>query len=268
MVGGPFGALVGAAVGHNLDQGVWKIGPASNATGDGDCVQETLLKIAFQLMGHIAKADGRVSESEIATARAIMDRLRINARQRSTAIECFTAGKQPDFAVEVALETLQRACSDRFAPLQQILEMLLNIAYADGDLRPQTHARLLSIAERLGVPRSQFDMLHNLFRAQHWSREQRHDGGESRDGQNRDRRTHGSRPTTVVNSLEQAYAVLGLKRDANPAEIKLAYRRLLKQHHPDKLAASNASATDMKRATDKTREITAAYERIREMRGF
>ena len=62
--------------------------------------------------------------------------------------------------------------------------------------------------------------------------------------------------------------MLGLQKDASPAEIKLAYRRLLKRHHPDKLAASNASAADLKRATDKTREITAAYERIREARGF
>ena len=73
---------------------------------------------------------------------------------------------------------------------------------------------------------------------------------------------------TAVNSLGQAYEVLGLNRDASPDEIKLAYRRLLKRHHPDKLAASNASSTDLKRATEKTRELTAAYERIREARGF
>ena len=269
MVGGPLGALLGAAVGHNFDQGIWKIGAASNATGDRDRVQDEFFRAAFRLMGYIAKADGRVSELEIAAARAIMDHLRMNADQRRAAIECFTAGKQPDFAVDAPLEMLQRACSGRFAPLQQILEMLLNVAYADGNLHPRTHAQLLSIAERLGVPRLQFDTLHHLFRAQYWSRQQHQAGGEGAgDGQTHDQRTHGSRPTTAVSSLGQAYHVLGLDRDASPAEIKLAYRRLIKQHHPDKLAASNASAADIKRTTEKTREITAAYERIREARGF
>jgi DnaJ like chaperone protein len=269
MVGGPLGALLGAAVGHNFDQGGWKIGAASNATGDRNRVQEEFLRSAFRLMGYIAKADGRVSESEIASTRAIMDHLRMNADQRRAAIECFTAGKQPDFVVDTPLETLQRACSGHFAPLQQILEMLLNVAYADGNLHPRTHAQLLSIAGRLGISRWQFDALHNLFRAQHWSRRRQDNGGETSDGQqHHDHRGHSYRSSSAVNSLEHAYQVLGLKNDASPAEIKLAYRRLLKQHHPDKLAASNASAADMKRATEKTREITAAYERVREARGF
>lgn len=271
MVGGPLGALLGAAVGHNFDQGIWKIGAASNALDDRDRdrVQDEFFRSAFRLMGYIAKADGRVSESEIASARAIMDHLRMNADQRRAAIECFTAGKQPNFVVDAPLETLQHACSGRFAPLQQILEMLLNVAYADGDPPPQTQTRLLFIAERLGIPRLQFNALHNLFRAQHWSRQRRqNDGRATSDGQHHDQRGHGYRPTTAVNSLGHAYQVLGLKNDAGPAEIKLAYRRLLKQHHPDKLAASNASAADVKRATEKTREITAAYEYIREARGF
>ena len=58
------------------------------------------------------------------------------------------------------------------------------------------------------------------------------------------------------------------KREASVDEIKLAYRRLIKRHHPDKLAASETSPAELKNATEKTREITAAYERIREARGF
>ncbi len=269
MVGGPLGALLGAAVGHNFDQGLWKIGAETSAKDGRDPDQDQFLHAAFRLMGHVAKADGRVSEKEIATARAVMDHLRLNAEQRRGAIESFTAGKQPDFAVDASLETLQRHCSGRFAPLQQTLEMLLNVAYADGNPHPKTQARLVFIAERLGIPRLQFDALHNLFRAQHWAQQRRQNGDKgSDDGQYHDPGAHGYRPATAVNSLGQAYQVLGLQKDASPAEIKLAYRRLLKRHHPDKLAASNASAADLKRATDKTREITAAYERIREARGF
>lgn len=266
MVGGPLGALMGAMVGHNLDQGQRKTAPdADPASGDKQ-VRAVFLATAFQVMGHLAKADGRVSEAEIAVTRTLMTHLRLNAGQQQTAIECFNEGKQPDFAVDLALENFQRACRRHPALLQQLLELFLNIAYADGDPPPQTHARLLYVAARLGVPRLQFEALHTLFRAQRWTQRQQQSGAGGRAHEQWSRQ--GSRPATAVNSLAQAYSVLGLKRDASPDDIKLAYRRLIRQHHPDKRLASGASPTELARATEKTRELTAAYERIREARGF
>ena len=273
VVGGPLGALLGAAVGHNLDQNLeqrsWKIG-ADSDSGDPNKIPEPFVRIAFELMGYVAKADGRVSEAEIQAARAIMDRLHLNNQQRQAAIDCFTAGKQPTYPINAALETLRRVCAKRFILLHQLLEMQLHIAYADGALHPQSYERLLAIAGELGIPRLQFEALHNLFRARHHHTGQhsRTDGGRAGDTGAHYRRDRGSRPTTAVNSLGQAYAVLGLKREASIDEIKLAYRRLIRRHHPDKLASGDTSPAELKKATEKTREITAAYERIREARGF
>ena len=269
MVGGPLGALLGAAVGHNFDQGQRKTTAGPEVTGP-DRARQAFHTTAFQIMGHIAKADGRVSEREIAAARAIMDHLQLNAAQRQSAMDCFTEGKQPDFLVEAAIATFQHACRDQPAMLQPWLELLLNVAYADGDLHPQTHGHLLFIADRLGVHRLQFETLHTLFRAQRWAHQSKANGfgGAGYSGAQSEQHTHSRRPTTAVNSLSQAYTVLGLKRDANPDEIKLAYRRLIKQHHPDKLASRSVSSAEMVYATEKTREITAAYNRIREARGF
>ncbi len=267
MVGGPVGALLGAAVGHNFDQAQSQGKRATARSPErGDTqerIQDAFPAAVFQLMGHIAKADGRVSDREIATARAIMDRLRLNAGQRQAAIDDFTAGKQPDFDLDAVLKAFQRACRSRPALLQQLLELLLNIAYADDSLHPLVHARLLYITDRLGIHRLQFEALHTLFRAQRWAQQNQGGGRETHD-----RQAHSRRPTTAVGSLTQAYTVLGLQREANPDEIKLAYRRLLKQHHPDKLAGRNASLAELARATEKTRELTAAYDRIREARGF
>ena len=268
MVGGPLGALLGAAFGHNFDQGLRKTtGPESVGH---DHARQVFYATAFQMMGHIAKADGRVSEREIAAARAIMDHLQLTSGQRQSAIDCFTEGKQSEFVVETAMASFQHACRDHPAMLQQWLELLLNVAYADGGLHPQTHARLLDIADRLGIHRLQFETLHTLFRAQRWTHQSKANGfgGAGYSGAQSEQHTHSRRPTTAVNSLSQAYTVLGLKRDANPDEIKLAYRRLIKQHHPDKLASKSVSSVEMARATEKTREITTAYERIREARGF
>lgn len=269
MVGGPLGALLGVAVGHNLDQGTWKASIGLNPDTDEASTQEVFFRTTFQIMGHIAKADGRVSELEIAAARATMEHLRLNSDQRRVAMEAFTTGKQPSFPLNASLETLRRAGAHHANALHELLQMQFNVAYADGSLHPRTHARLLDIATRIGLSRLQFETLHQFFRAQQqWSKQQGQQDSKRSDNQSHNRRSHGPRPSTPIQSLEQAYRVLGLTRDAKPDEIKLAYRRLLSQYHPDKLPAETASAADIKQATEKTREITAAYERIREARGL
>lgn len=269
MVGGPLGALMGAAVGHNFDQGGWKKTAGPDTLDDRERALDAFNAAAFQLMGYIAKADGRVSEQEIAATRAAMDHLRLNAAQRRSAIDSFTEGKQPDFAADAALDRFRNACRGQPALSQRLLELLLNVAHADGDLHPQIHARLIRIAERLGIARLQFEALHTLFRAQRWAQQQSQGySSNSRQGDRDERSTYDRRPATAVGSLGQAYAVLGVNRDASPDQIKLAYRRLIGRHHPDKLAARNASPAELARATEKTRELTAAYERIREARRF
>ena len=264
MVGGPLGALLGAAFGHNLDQGGQKATEEPDHLSD-ERVRGVFLATTFQLMGHIAKADGRVSETEIAAARAMMDHLQLNAAQRRAAIDCFTEGKQPGFVPDAAITLFRNACVGRPALTPRLLDLLLNMAYADGVPPPVTQTRLAAIAERLGIVRLQFEALHTLFRTQRWVQQQSRRAGADH---THDQQTHSRRPVTAVNSVAQAYTVLGLQRDASPDEIKLAYRRLLKRHHPDKLAAKGISAAELARATEKTRELTAAYERIREARGF
>ena len=72
---------------------------------------------------------------------------------------------------------------------------------------------------------------------------------------------------TAQPSLEQAYAVLGVTAQADDANIKRAYRRLMNQHHPDKLVGKGMPEEMVKLATEKTQEIKTAYERIRQARG-
>ena len=78
----------------------------------------------------------------------------------------------------------------------------------------------------------------------------------------------GHRPAPAGPSLDDAYAVLGLSRNATDAEVKKAYRRLMSQHHPDKLVAKGLPEEMMKVAAQKTHEIKQAYEIIKERRGI
>ena len=69
-------------------------------------------------------------------------------------------------------------------------------------------------------------------------------------------------------SDDDAYAILNITSSVSDAEVKRAYRRLMNQHHPDKLVAKGLPKEMMKLAEEKTHEIRVAYERIRETRGF
>jgi DnaJ like chaperone protein len=195
-----------------------------------------------------------------------MAHLRLNAVDRRAAITCFTEGKQPGFMIDAAIAAFQRDGHHDPALLPQLLELLLNMAYVEGDPSPSSYARLVAIAERLGVVRLQFEALHTLFRAQRWA--QQSGAGHAGAHQWREQAGYNRRSATAGHSLSEAYRVLGLSSDAGPDQIKLAYRRLIGKHHPDKLVATGISPTELARATEKTRELTVAYERIREARGF
>lgn len=72
---------------------------------------------------------------------------------------------------------------------------------------------------------------------------------------------------TTTPTLREAYATLGVAEEASDEEVTLAYRRLLRRHHPDKLTAAGASEAAIKQATERTQKIRAAYEAIRAARG-
>src|ERR1700689_4418876 len=100
---GPWGAVLGAVIGHQFDAGASFGSLLGSGGADPKLVNELFFPTTFRVMGHIAKADGRVSEQEIASARAVMHALRLNSAQMLAAMGYFTEGKQPGFDVDTAL---------------------------------------------------------------------------------------------------------------------------------------------------------------------
>ena len=71
-----------------------------------------------------------------------------------------------------------------------------------------------------------------------------------------------------LSRLDDAFTALGLTAGASDADVKGAYRRLVSQNHPDKLAAKGLPESMRNVAEERTREINVAYELIKESRGF
>ncbi|MDF1780526.1 MAG: co-chaperone DjlA [Alcanivoracaceae bacterium] len=263
-IGGPIGAAVGALIGHFFDRLSMQILAFSPfrpyQPGEQDAVREALLKAAFSIMGHLAKSDGRVSEEEIAQAEAMMTRMQLTADQRKEAIAQFHNGKRDDFPLNETVAEFRHAIRFRKHMLLMFLEMLLQTALADGVLHAEEEKVLVHVAEGLGVPEAQFRQILAMLIAQAQftaGAHQQHQGNH----------TGSSRPYTG-SSLSQAYRVLGVEESATPAEIKKAYRKLMSEHHPDKLAAKGVPEEMIRVATERAAEISTAYDAIKKARGF
>lgn len=243
MLGGPLGALIGAAIGHNFDSGM-KL-QEKLAPGEQERVQTAFFTATFSVMGHIAKADGRVSESEISNATRVMNSMDLDDDMRRAAINLFQQGKAKGFALQEVVEHFRRECHRRQHLVRLFIEIQLQAAYADGVLHPNERIVILEICDILGISPDEFDVLAGAAGAE------QHYGGYA-----------GRRNMT----LDDAYALLEISAQSSDHEVKKAYRRMMSRHHPDKLVAKGLPEEMMKLATEKTQEIQSAYELIKQSR--
>lgn len=253
MRGGLSGALIGALIGHLLDRylnarfrrGVDYADPDASSAA----VQTVFFETTFLVMGHLAKVDGRVSEEEIQAARSIMHHMRLRPEDVKRAIELFTVGKQAGASIDEQVTRLRQACWRHPDLIRTFLEIQFELALSEGGISAAERDVLWRVADRLGVGRVELTQLEAVLRA---------------------RRSFGQRQSTrqAHDALEQAYKALGIEPVASDAEVKKAYRRLMNQHHPDKLLARGLPDSMMEVAKERTREIRTAYELLKARRGI
>lgn len=252
MLGGPLGALIGASFGHNFDKGLGRVASERFEPGDQERVQAAFFTAVFSVMGHLAKADGQVTRDEIQLARDIMTRMALSEEMRKTAIKLFNEGKQAGFPFEEVISQFRQECQRRKHLMQMFMEILLHAAYADGSVHPQERHLLDRIRQQLGFTTQEFQHLEALVR----------NAGHFRGGTG----AGGREQVSPGQALKEAYEILGVNRSSTDAEVKKAYRRLMNQHHPDKLVSKGLPEEMIKLATEKTQEIKQAYETIKASR--
>lgn len=244
MRGGIAGAIFGAFLGHMVDRFLAGLGGANR-------VRDAFFGAMFSTLGHINKADGRVTRVEIAAAEELMRRLQLSEEERQRAIRFFQAGKQADFDLEATLREFARHSMMRHELRIMFVELLLEAAVADGVLSPAEEAILQRACVVLHIPA-------NVYAAMRRARE---GGAGSGSGHYQQVRNQGQ-------SLQQAYAALGINEDASEQEIKRAYRKLVSQYHPDKLVSQGLPEEMMEISKNRVREINAAYDMIKASKGI
>ncbi|MFT7286426.1 MAG: DnaJ like chaperone protein [Halieaceae bacterium] len=245
LVGGVPGLIVGVVLGHLFDRGLARV---LGVGGDLEHMREIFFRTTFSLMGHLAKADGRVSEEEVAHTEAVFQQLGLAEEQRMEAILRFKEGTDADFSLEDTVQTFLQEGGAHRALKQTLMMFLLALALADRSLDQGEHEVLSRIGALLGYSPAAVAELLRMATAQ----EQFH----------RQSGVNTSAPT-----LDDAYSALGVLPTDSDAVIKRAYRKLMSQHHPDKLSARGVPEDMLKLATEKAQEIQAAYEMIRKVRG-
>ncbi|MGC3873936.1 co-chaperone DjlA [Halomonas sp. GXIMD04776] len=247
IIGGVLGYLIGDFLGMLIGAGLayWLVRRLRRSLlGKLVQTQRQFLDSTFAVMGCLCKADGQVTQDELEVSRKLWERLRLNETQRERARASFTRGKSSDFDLDAELETLRQVTKGQRVLLQMFLQVQLAAITADGAVHPAEHEMFLRIARGLGCSEAEIQQIEAMLRG----------GGAQAPG------------ATSGLSLEDAYRVLGVDASASDAEVKRAYRRLMSQNHPDKLAGKGLPENMREMAEQRTREIGNAYDLIKKTR--
>jgi DnaJ like chaperone protein len=261
MVGRFPGLLIGLIVGHFYDQSV-DARRRARPSGTPLEVSERFFTATFEIMGHVAKADGRVSEAEIAAARKLMAELRFDGPQIHIAIGFYTRGKRPDFDLDDAVGKLIKACGNQPHLLRAFLELQVRAALEGVDMQGAARNVIFRLAELLDISRIELAHMEAVLRLR---REQFRQGN----GQGQRQGGAGAQgPSRGGMQLEAAYQILEVDPKAPNAEVQKAYRRQLSKHHPDKLKANGLPESMLEHAKQRTQQIIEAFELIKSARGM
>ena len=238
------GAIIGYLVGALFDKATRH---HTNQGSQQNPSQLSFFKLLFHCLGHIAKADGRVSEAEIEHTERIMRHFDFDATKRQQAIAWFKAGSQQTTLDPLLLRSFLQ--STRLRPQLKImlLETVISLVLVDGVIDLSEERALQTLAQALGIRRNLYDQLMAQVKNQRDFQQQQQQGSSP---------------------LSEAYQLLGLNENATDSAIKRAYRKKMSQYHPDKMIAKGLPESMIKMATEKAQAIREAFETIKSKRGF
>ncbi len=265
------GAVVGLYLGHLFDGAMKRLANRENVAEwlvSDDSKQSIFFYTTFSVMGHVAKASGKVTPEHIQTATEFMTTMRLSEEQIAEAKEAFREGKLLGFPLKNKLNLFKKYFAERRDLTQFFLEIQIQTAYCDSVLEPAEYDLLLNIAKQLGFSKKELTQLIAMWEAElRFQQFKKHKEEQNRKYQRQ--RSSSQQQSNTSNdspSLLDAYGVLGVSDRDSEKDIKRAYKKLMAQNHPDKLVAKGLPPEMMEVAKRKTQDIQSAYEIIKKHR--
>ncbi|OOF51150.1 molecular chaperone DjlA [Rodentibacter genomosp. 1] len=270
-IGGFFGAIAGLILGSIADKKLYELGAVNSSFFNRKTTRQALfMQTTFAVLGHLSKSKGRVTEEDIQLANQLMAQMKLDDQGRRLAQDAFRRGKETDFPIRQVIREFRIGCGQRADLLRMFLHVQVQAAFSDAQLHEGEKEVLYVIAEELGLSRMQFEQMIAMEMAaraftqggfyQQGAYQQR---GNYEYQQNRNAYQQSSGPT-----LNDAYKVLGVNESDDRNTVKRAYRRLMNEHHPDKLVAKGLPPEMMEMAKEKAQQIQAAYDLICKSKGW
>jgi DnaJ like chaperone protein len=248
-MGGPFGAMVGAALGHAADSGaiqtprmgfnpfglqapVWN--PASIAAMFGRRDQLFAISVVV-LSAKLAKCDGIVNRAEID---AFKRNFRIPPEAQRDIGRLFDEARDSPQGFESFADQLGQAFADNHSMLEDVLVALFAIARADNVVNTIEAEFLRRVHQGFGLDQTAWD--------------------RAKEGVARASVSEGADP----------YGVLGATRASSDEELRATWKKLMRENHPDSLASRGVPPAFIASAHDKVARINAAWDRIKRERGL
>jgi DnaJ like chaperone protein len=245
FVGGPYGAVIGAALGHAADTGGMSgNGPMAAPLGGFNTArvaslfgrkEEVFAITVTVLAAKLAKVDGAVKRAEID---AFKRNFRIPPGSASGIGRLFDQARDSAEAFEPYAAQLAQTFADSRGVLEQVLSALFDIARADGPVNARELDFLRRVHGSFGLDRLAWD------------------------------RATGAAARASPADDSDPYAELGVARSASGEELRAAWKRLMRENHPDALASRGVPQEFVDRASDKVARINAAWDRIKRERGL
>ncbi len=255
LLAGFLGALIGGVAGRLFDhyraaerrERRRKRGPAASTSGafkarpifdDPTETRRIAFATAIIVLGaKLAKADGRVSRDEVD---AFKRRFKFSEDEVGGVARIYDQAKQSAEGFEPYARQIAALFGRDPIMLEELLIGLFEVARADGDLRTGEIEFLREVASIFGFGEAKFEQMRATFGAV-------------------------GQPEAKA---EDPYKVLGISRGSSDLEIKQAYRKLVRELHPDRLVAKGLPKEFISRANDRLAAVNAAYDKIEKARGI
>jgi DnaJ like chaperone protein len=234
LMGGPLGAIAGAALGHHLFDREDRTEPETLPFGQSDQAKAAYFVCLFSVLGKMAKADGVVTREEINTVDQFLSTLSLPEQEKQYARNIFNEAKKSPYTIDDFAGQLYQVNQSQPVILISFMDLLFKLASADGKLHEAEEAALYRLKAIFRISDTQFINLRSVNFKQN----------------------------------DMYYRILNCTKESPDDEIKASYRKLVKEYHPDMIISKGMPEEFVEEATKKFQEIQGAYEKVRGERGL